>query len=116
MQVEHKVVSKKSVLLAYQMLREMEPFCSWRLPLRVHTKVVSDPSMYGCFEDCPDTITISTAKVWDVEQLVATVAHEMIHLHQHKLKQLSDTNPHDAFFMEQARIVCVCLGFDKENF
>ena len=116
MQVEHKVVSKRTVLLAYQMLRGMTPFCEWKLPTKIETKVVHDLSMYGCFEDSPNTITISTAKVWDVEQLVATVAHEMIHLHQHKLKQLSDTNPHDAFFMEQARIVCVCLGFDKENF
>jgi hypothetical protein len=32
------------------------------------------------------------------------------------LKQLDDTTPHDAYFMEQARLVCVGLGFDKENF
>jgi hypothetical protein len=72
--------------------------------------------MYGCFEDDPHTITISTARVWDVNQLVATVGHEMIHLHQSKLKILSEDSPHDAFFMNCARQVCVNLGFDKENF
>ena len=116
MQYEHKVVSKQTVLLAYQMLRQMEPFSSWKLPSRVETKVVSDASMYGCFEDSPNTITISTAKVWDVNQLVATVAHEMIHYHQSKLKILDADNAHDQFFMNCAREVCVSLGFDKENF
>jgi len=115
-QYEHKVVSKQTVLLAYQMLRQMEPFSSWKLPSRVETKVVSDASMYGCFEDSPNTITISTAKVWDVNQLVATVAHEMIHYHQSKLKILDADNAHDQFFMNCAREVCVSLGFDKENF
>jgi hypothetical protein len=116
MQADHKVVTKKSILLAYQMLRGMEPFCNWKLPTAIETKVVNDASLYGCFETEPNMITISTARVWDVSQLIATVAHEMIHLRQHKLKQLSDTNPHDAFFMEQARIVCIGLGFDKEHF
>ena len=116
MQYEHKVVSKQTVLLAYQMLRQMEPFSSWKLPSRVETKVVSDASMYGCFEDSPNTITISTAKVWDVNQLVATVAHEMIHYYQSKLKILDADNAHDQFFMNCAREVCVSLGFDKENF
>ena len=116
MQYEHKVVSKQTVLLAYQLLRQMEPFSSWKLPSRVETKVVSDASMYGCFEDSPNTITISTAKVWDVNQLVATVAHEMIHYHQSKLKILDADNAHDQFFMNCAREVCVSLGFDKENF
>ena len=115
MQFEHKVVTKKSILLAYQMLREMEPFASWKLPTRIETKVVNDASMYGCFDE-PNTITISTAKCWDVNQLVATVAHEMIHQHQSKLKILDADNPHDQFFMTCAREVCVSLGFDKENF
>ena len=115
MQAEYKVATRKSILLAYQMLRGMEPFCSWKLPATIQAKVVNDISMYGCFED-PDIITISTARVWDVNQLVATVAHEMIHLRQYRLKQLDDTTPHDAYFMEQARLVCVGLGFDKENF
>ena len=115
MQAEYKVVTRKSILLAYQMLRGMEPFCGWKLPAIIQTKVVNDISMYGCFED-PDIITISTARVWDVNQLVATVANEMIHLRQYRLKQLDDTTPHDAYFMEQARLVCVGLGFDKENF
>jgi len=112
---EQKVVTKKSILLAYQMLRGMAPFTEWKLPTKVDTKVVNDVSMYGCFDE-PGLITISTARVWDVNQLVATVAHEMIHLHQHKLKKLNEANPHDAFFMECAREVCVTLGFDKENF
>ena len=116
MQVEHKVVTKKTILLAYQMLRGMSPFCDWKLPTKIETKVVHDLSMYGCFEDSPNTITISTAKVWDVTQLVATVAHEMIHLHQFRLKVLDDAQPHDLFFMDCARDVCIELGFDKENF
>ena len=115
-QIEYMVVSKKSILLAYQMLRTMEPFASWRLPTKIQTKVVNDPLMYGCFEDSPDTITISAAKCWSVEQLTATVAHEMIHLYQHRLKILDEKNPHDLFFHEQARVVTVTLGFDKENF
>jgi hypothetical protein len=82
MQADSKIVSKKSILLAYQMLRGMEPFCDWKLPTTIQTKVVNDSTMYGCFEDDPHTITISAARVWDVNQLVATVAHEMIHLHQ----------------------------------
>lgn len=116
MQAEYKVVTKKSILLAYQMLRGMEPFCEWRLPATVQTKVANDATMYGCFEEDPHTITISTSRVWDVSQLVATVAHEMIHLHQSKLKILSEETPHDQFFMACAKQVCVGLGFNKENF
>lgn len=111
-----RVVTKKSILLAYQMLRGMAPFCGWKLPTKIETRVVSDASMFGSFETEPSLITISTARVWDVNQLVATVAHEMIHLHQHRLKRLDADNPHDAFFLECAREVCVSLGFDKENF
>jgi hypothetical protein len=51
MQAEYKVVTRKSILLAYQMLRGMEPFCGWKLPATIQTKVVNDISMYGCFED-----------------------------------------------------------------
>ena len=93
----------------------MAPFNEWKLPTKVDTKVVHDASMYGCFDD-PDLITISTGRVWDLNQLVATVAHEMIHLRQHRLKRLNADNPHDEFFMDCARDVCVTLGFDKENF
>lgn len=115
MQAHDKVVTKKSILLAYQMLRCMPPFVDMRLPTTIETKVVHDLSMYGCFDE-PNVITISTAKVWDVSQLVATIAHEMIHLHQFRLKVLDEEQPHDVFFMHCARDVCVHLGFDKEHF
>lgn len=114
--MQSKIVTKKSILLAYQMLRTMEPFSSWKIPVSIDTRVAHDGAMYGCFETDPNVITISTARVWDVSQLIATVAHEMIHLHQHKLKRLDADKPHDLFFLDCAQDVCVRLGFDKENF
>ena len=112
---DDKIVTRKSIKLTYDLLRSMEPFASWRLPTKIETRVVNDASMYGCFDD-PDVITISTAKVWDVKQLVETVGHEMIHLYQHRLKRLNEDHPHDEFFNSCAREVTIKLGFDKENF
>lgn len=110
-----KLVTKKSILLTYQLLRSMVPFCDWRLPTKIQTKVVHDPTMFGCFDE-PAIITISTAIVWDFKQLTSTVAHEMIHVYQAKLKLLNDQNHHDEFFYECAYDVCMNLGFDKESF
>ena len=113
---ENKIVTRRSILLAYDLLRGMKPFCDWKLPTKIEAHVSTDINMYGCFDE-PNEITISSGRVWTLTSLMETVAHEMIHLHQYRLKKLNVDTPHDQFFLGCAKEVCEKLGItNRENF
>jgi hypothetical protein len=112
---ENRIVTKRSIEAAYTLLRGMKPFCDWKLPVKIEAQVSTDIYMFGCFED-PNTITISSGRVWTAQSLLETTAHEMIHLYQYRQKRLTDT-PHDAFFLACAKEVCEKLGvINREDF
>lgn len=102
---------------AYSFLLTTPPFRTWKLPPadEVEFHVVRDPTMYG---DCvidgeTPVIRVSERKNGHVQTLLATLAHELVHLRQF---QLDDSANHNALFHKLARKVCLHHGFDPKSF
>lgn len=109
------LVTDISVIACYDMLRTVYPFCDWDLPDEVEVTVLDDITAYGEFVE-PNEINISKALVWDINDLMRTVAHEMIHLKQHRLGKFDENDPHDKLFWRMAREVCLSVGWKQEGF
>ena len=108
---------------AYEYLRATLPFRRWDLPHADNLvfRVMGARDRYshfkGRFKDKVDLneIGVSQAKVHSTDMLMATMAHEMIHLHQHE-KGGCTRGPHNAHFRRLAARVCRVHGFDAESF
>jgi len=108
---------------AYEYLRVTLPFRRWDLPHADNLvfRVMGARDRYGHFKgrikDNTDLneIGVSQRKVQSTDMLMATMAHEMIHLHQHE-KGGCTRGVHNAHFMRLAARVCRVHGFDLETF
>lgn len=110
---------------AYEYLRASTPFCHWRLPQadEVSFQVLGARDRFGHFRGRHrrpsgangfSEIAISCRLVHSTELLMATMAHEMIHLYQ-------DENGwarghHNSQFRRLAKRVCSAHGFDFAQF
>jgi hypothetical protein len=101
----------------YDFLRATLPFSKWRLPesddLGFH--VVRDSSLsadFGVERDIP-FIRVSEASNGHTSTLLASLAHEMIHLRQHLT---GDRELHGPRFKRMAARVCAIHGFDPKIF
>ncbi len=83
-------VTPDLIRCAYELLCETEPFIRWNMPPSEDIKFLTykprDKGEFGCFQTLgPDMwLQVSTKKVGHLLTLLTTVAHEMIHLHQHR--------------------------------
>lgn len=102
---------------AYDFLRTTEPFKAWKLPEsdEVGFHVVRDPKMFADFgmENGTPIIRVSVAKNGHCATLLATMAHEMLHLRQ---QMTGDKGHHTAAFKRMAARVCKAHGFDPMTF
>jgi hypothetical protein len=102
---------------AYDFLRATEPFRGRKLPHsdEVGFHVVRDDSLSADFgvEQGVPFIRVSEASNGHVATLLATLAHEMIHLHQHLT---GDREHHGPRFQRMAARVCRAHGFDPKTF
>lgn len=103
---------------AFDFLRTTEPFKAWKLPESddVGFHVVRDPKMFADFgldENGIPLIRVSTAKNGHVATILATMGHEMIHLHQIRS---GDSGNHNTMFKRCAARVCAAHGFDPKTF
>ena len=95
----------------YEYLRVSPPFCRWGLPHADHVmfRVLGAKDRYGHFRgrhrkargDDFSEIAISAGLVKTTDLLLSTMAHEMIHLHQHE-KGGCTRGPHNAHFRRLA--------------
>ena len=101
----------------YEMLIQVHPFNKWRMPpsIEVVFKVNDDPTCYGQYEPDPHIITLSRAKLEHLDNIIKTMAHEMVHLKLYKSKSKS-WNTHDENFLKLAVIVSEEFGFDPKEF
>lgn len=109
-------VSRAAIIAAYELLRTQKPFLGWRLPNPgdVEFQVIGGRDRFG---DCDgDTIRISRAHHGHLPTLLATVAHEMIHLHQMRNKLETANTQHNADWHRRAKRVCRLHGFDPRSF
>lgn len=100
----------------YDFLRETQPFKGWKLPPAedVGFAVIRAAHFadFG-FENGVPVIRVSETKNGHSVTLLATLAHEMVHLRQFRL---GDSGNHNALFARLARAVCRAHGFDIRSF
>jgi hypothetical protein len=110
------VINKATLIAAYDLLRTTSPFLSWKLPNAetIDFAVIRDRTNYG---DCDgETIRVSSGRHGHLSTLLATVAHEMIHLHQMRCRLETPNTEHNADFRRRAARVCRLHGFDPKVF
>ena len=110
---------------AYEYLRRSPPFREWRLPDGDHVvfRVLGARDRFGHFRgwhrrgdgcDRFSEIAISARKVKTTQMLIATMAHEMIHLYQDE--NGTARGHHNPEFHRLAARVCTMHGFDPATF
>jgi hypothetical protein len=110
---------------AYEYLRLSPPFREWRLPDGDHVifRVLAARDRFGHFRgrhrrgrgaDGFSEIAISAREVKTTQMLIATMAHEMIHLYQDE--NGTARGHHNPQFLRLAARVCAIHGFDPEEF
>lgn len=108
---------------AYEYLRTTPPFRGMNLPHAddLVFRVMGARDRFGHFrgryKTIPDfnEIGVSIRSVNSTDLLMATMAHEMIHLYQHE-KGSATKSAHNAEFERIAARVCRIHGFDRETF
>ena len=108
---------------AYEYLRTTLPFRRMNLPHADNLifKVMGARDRFGHFRGRIKTtnelneIGVSIRVVHSTDLLMATMAHEMIHLFQHEVGSCSRSD-HNAEFERIAERVCRIHGFDRESF
>lgn len=116
-------VKAADVRAAYEFLRTLEPFHRWKLPPAcvIKFQIRRDPSAHGAFDwdgERLRSIAINDDTHTTLNQLLASVAHEMIHVKQHMLGRLPDdpAKHHNALYRRMRKRVCQSLGFDIQTF
>lgn len=109
-------ITKATIIAAYELLRATPPFLGWKLPdpSDVKFEVVKTRELYG---DCDgETIRVSASRHSQLYTLLATVAHEAIHLHQMRHGLETKNTQHNADWHKRARRVCRIHGWDHRCF
>ncbi len=105
---------------AYDYLTTTPPFNRWNLPDAddIGFKVAKDPHLSGWHDvkKKRQIIAISSACVGHTSNLIGTMAHEMLHLHQELTGQATPGVGHNAAFHHDAEIICAIHGFDHKAF
>lgn len=103
---------------AYELLHETEPFARWRIPDAedVTFLITRSRDVRGTWAHQNDrhVITISETNVGRLDNLVRTMAHEMVHAYIHELKIRE--GDHGPAFRKLAHLVCKHHGFDPKEF
>ncbi len=100
---------------AYDYLNGTSPFSRWNLPDGEDVKflVVRAPMLRGWhqMQGAQHVIAISRRCIGRTDSLMATMAHEMIHLHEEHAGACG-SGQHSAAFNRWAAQVCKVHGFD----
>lgn len=105
----------KIIKAAYEYLCHTPPFSKWKLPPsdEIDFKVTRAKWVRG-YATGGTKIGVSNLCVGRTDSLMAVVAHEMIHIHNHQLG--FDDSKHGPEFHKFARVVCKVHGFDPSLF
>jgi hypothetical protein len=105
---------------AYEYLCVTPPFNKWNLPHGedIAFRVVRSRDMLGWYSRLrggQHIIALSTNCIGRTDSLMATMAHEMIHLHQAAVGMETPSH-HNTAFKKLAARVCAIHGFDPKLF
>ena len=111
-------LSRDALRACYDFLNETLPFSRWNLPdgEDVEFRVVRDPSLFGwdLLENGRHINGISSTTVGHTDTLIRTMAHELVHLHEHHSGPCR--KGHSRAFRAYAKQVCKHHGFDPRAF
>lgn len=114
------LITRDALRAAYDFLCETPPFNKWNLPDSedIEFKVAKDPSTMGwhTFDGTKHVVVVSSATVGHTSNMIETLAHEMIHVHEAHSKACSRGAEHSAAFRRWAAQVCRIHGFDPKAF
>jgi hypothetical protein len=114
------VFTRDTLRAAYAFLNETPPFSRWNLPDAddVDFKVARTATHFGWYTVNGNNhlIAVSCAPVRDTQTLLATMAHEMIHVHERQAGACRSGVQHGAAFRRWAAQVCRIHGFDPKDF
>jgi len=108
---------------AYEFLRVTPPFCGWKLPPaeEVEFVVCRHRMQLGYHRGIrrkmrSHEIGISENCVGYTNTLLKTMAHEMIHQHQQRVRSETPNTEHNAEFIRLAHRICRYHGWDEKEF
>lgn len=105
---------------SYDFLRSTPPISGWRLPHSddLAFRVAHAKNCAGWFRVHGDDneIAISAKCVSSPAALLQVMAHEMIHLYQHRYDTVTRNTEHNAEFHRLAKLICRKLTFDYAAF
>lgn len=112
-------LSPEMLECAYELLRATRPFSGWRLPPADEVEFHIQRTRRQ-FADCEvvngiPIIRVSATKHAQLGTLLATMAHEMIHLYEFNTLPTKEVR-HGASFNKHADRVCKIHGFDRGSF
>lgn len=108
----------------YELLRQTQPFCRWKLPVgdavkfRIAKDLRGDYAQYS-WDGEQHEITMSSGAIGHLNTLIEKMAHEMIHMHLEERGLESRTgneDTHNIPFRNFAARVCKIHGFDPKAF
>ena len=109
-------LTKEVLEAAYDYLCGFPPFNKWNLPpsedVKFSTSKRKDRFAHYQMIGGVHHIMLSSHFVGRHEILIATMAHELIHLHM-EASCISANNPHDAAFQKFADRICKIHEFDR---
>ena len=113
-------IMQENLQKAYDFLATCPPFSTWNLPDsdEVKFKVMRARDRYGDYhlnDKRQHVIRISARHVTSVRALMATMAHEMIHLHEKESGIERRSQRSEAFKLLAAKVCEVC-GFHVDGF
>lgn len=114
-------VTPGRVAAVYAMLREWPPYSSWNLPAaeEVAFHVAKTHRWHAAWwidAKGKHHVEVSEKKHSHLNSLIASVAHEMIHVRQRISRTETPNTEHNAAFHRVAKRVCNRLGFDLGQF
>jgi len=118
------ILTVPAIKAAYDYLDETAPFVGWNLPDSdsITFGIASDRTLFGWYTAEGRRprrrygIWISKFNVVQTETLIATMAHEMLHIHQDQTGQSKRSNEHNRAFHRDAELICAIHGFDPGRF
>ena len=115
-----RYLTPKRLRAVYGMLLAFPPFSRWKMPEpeEVDFVVLRGKELCGewTLDDPTHQIRISKPRHAHFINVVMTMAHEMVHLHQYEARTYNDDDPHNEAFHTAAAQICEIFGFDVGQF
>jgi sortase (surface protein transpeptidase) len=111
-----ELIDEYTVKETYKYLRSMPPMMDWNLPPahKIIFQVDDDPEVMGSMNVEPIKIHLSTYHQETFNNLVRTLAHEMVHLKLY-LDGKSNYDHHDKTFRKYMSKFNEVMGYDRRE-